>query len=321
VTARATCRGSRARRLAAALAMTSLSACAGPSSDVLDVYRVEQPAFLVDGLTTVVVDEQRVRWQVVERRVYAQVGDSVDLWLQRAEPDAPFGPPMFSGLVPSCYGRERWVTNRDTGAREGACYLRRFWASSGALQFDLRLGSDWSSSLSVPYTDVLNDDDGDGLNNALERLYQTRSDQTDSDVDGLDDGSDPNPLVPDTPRFTQPVLRAAQLVKQAVAGSKACVAGKPLLLVGRDEQRQAFVDLPCSVLWRSWSQAASQPLAPDQAAREGGLSRLVVDVDDRDLERPVVLFYHPLGVERVVFARDNDTFAPVSRTFELRGAQ
>lgn len=320
------------------LLAVALASCAGPSSDVLDVYRVEQPAFISDGLATVVVDEQRVRWQVVERRVFAQVGDAVDLWVQRAEPDAPFGPPQFSGLVPSCYGRERWVTNRDSGEREGACYLRRFWAHDGALLFDLRLGSDWSASLSVPYAEVSNDDDSDGLSNASERLYQTRIDQADTDHDGLDDKSDPNPLVPDTPRFTQPTLRSALLVQQAVSTSKACVAGKPLLVVGRDDQRQAFGELPCTVLWRSWSQAATAPVASEQratsdnrhnpaidsmtremAAREGGVSRLVVDVDERDLERPVVLFYHLLGVERVVFARDNDRFTPVSRTFELPG--
>jgi len=312
--------------------------CAGPASDVLEVYRVPPPEYLPAGLERVVVDEQRVRWQVVERRVYAQVADSVDLWVQRAEPDAPFGPPMFSGLVPSCYGRERWIIDRASGQREGACFLRRFWAQGGALLFDLRLGGDWSASASVPYAEVQADDDGDGLNNAAERLFQTRLDLADTDHDDVDDASDPNPLVPDLPRYTEPALRSAQLVKQAVATSKACVAGKPLLVVGRDEQRQAFTDLPCRVLWRPWSWPATAPVASsqratsdqraspaidlltrDQAAREGGLARLVVDVDERDLERPVVIFYHLLGVERVVFARDNDRFTPVARSFELRG--
>jgi len=331
-----------ARNISAAgcclLSALALGSCAGPHSDVLDVHRVEQPAFVPEGLASVVVDEQRVRWQVVERRVFAQVGDSVDLWVQRAEPDAPFGPPLFTGLVPSCYGRERWIASRGSDQREGACYLRRFWAQGGALLFDLRLGGDWSASISVPYAEVINDDDSDGLTNATERLFQTRIDQADSDADGLDDKSDPNPLVPDTPRYTEPTLRAAQLVQQAVSTSKACVAGKPLLVVGRDDQRQAFGELPCTVLWRAWSQAATAPVASDQratsdtqhnpavdlltrdmAAREGGLARLVVDVDERDLERPVVLFYHLLGVERVVFARDNEKFTPVSRTFEMRG--
>ncbi|MBN2359798.1 MAG: hypothetical protein JXR83_10120 [Deltaproteobacteria bacterium] len=313
-------------------------ACAGPPSDVLDVYRGQQPAYLPEGLDRVAVDEQRVRWQLVERRVFAQVSDSVDLWVQRAEPDAPFGPPLFTGLVPSCHGRERWIVNRDSGAREGACYLRRFWAQGGALRLELRLGGDWSASVSVPYAEVLADDDGDGLNGATERLFRTRPDLADTDRDGLDDGSDPNPLVPDTPRYTEPELRSARLVGQAVATSKACAAGKPLLVVGRDDQRQAFSDLPCRVLWRPWSPAAIAPVASsqrataaaggapavdmltrEQAAREGGLARLVVEVDESDPRRPVVVFYHLLGVERVVFARDNDRFAPVSRSFELRG--
>ena len=53
--------------------------------------------------------------------------------------------------------------------------------------------------------------------NAGERLYQTRIDQADTDRDGVDDKSDPNPLVPDTPQFTQPTLRSALLAAQSVA--------------------------------------------------------------------------------------------------------
>jgi len=322
------------RRMLFFAAVLAAAGCAGALEGVRQAQTYQQPAFIPEGLEQVVVEPSGVRWQVLERRIFAQVGDSVDLWVQRAEPDAPFAEPIFTGLVPSCFGRPRWVDNPDSGQREGACYLRRFYASDDALLFQLRLGGDWVTSASVPKAELLADDDGDGWSNATERALGTQPTSADSDRDGLGDSEDPNPLVPEGQGGAPAASVAQAMVQQAVSSSKACATGKPLIVVGADHLRQAFTGLACTVLWRAPSETASAArsgageasgeaatvdrLSVDMAAREGGISRLMVKLDDADPERPVVVVQHLLGTERVTFVREADRMVQVRRDFELR---
>ncbi|MFH1808022.1 MAG: hypothetical protein ABIJ09_04715 [Pseudomonadota bacterium] len=316
----------------------SLAACSlSEVQQKLDApYR--QAPFIPDGLARVVVDDQRVRWQVSERRVYAGVGDSVDLWLQRAEPDAPFGEAVFTGLVPSCFGRALWITNQKTGAQEGACYLRRFTVQGGEALFQLRLGGDWVTALAVPLAEIYGDDDGDGLSNALERTLGTRLDTPDSDGDGRPDDQDGNPLVVDTAPLDQSNDVEGALVLAALSTSKACVPDKPLFVVGPDRLRRSFPGLPCRILWRAPTElstaartaasgvsdternnSGSGKLAIDLAAREGGIGRVLVDTDLSTREQPVVVLGHLLGEERVVFSHGDDGWVPLKHLFSVRG--
>jgi hypothetical protein len=61
-------------------------------------------------------------------------------------------------------------------------------------------------------------------------------------------------------------------------------------------------------------------LAPDMAAREGGLARVIVEVDDADMARPVVRLQHLLGVEELIFKPEGQGYALVDREMKLRGA-
>jgi hypothetical protein len=301
-----------------------------------DPYR--QPPFLPDGLARVVVDGERVRWQVLERRVYAGVGDSVDLWLQRAEPDQPFAEAAFTGLVPSCFGRPRWVVNQQSGAQEGACYLRRFTVQGGEALFELRLGGDWGTSLSVPLVEIFGDDDGDGLGNALERTLGTRIDSADSDGDGQLDRNDRNPLVAEQGPLDQAKDLEGALLHAALAGSRACHDDKPLFVVGPERLRRSFARLPCTVLWRGPTalttstrtaggavrdgerrNSGGDALAVEVAAREGGLGRVQVEVDLSDRQQPAVVLGHLLGDERVTFSHADTGWVPLRRDFTLHG--
>ncbi len=324
-------------RSLALLLLASLLGCAGSDLQKALEQPYKQPPYIPDGLERVVIDEQRVRWGVEEKRSFAQVGDSVDLWIRRGDPGSPLGEPVFTGLVPSCYGRARWVTNQQSGQREGACYLRRFTVMDGALLFQLRLGGDWVTAMSVPLSEVYSDDDGDGWSNATERLFGTQIAAADSDGDGQPDPSDPNPLVADFQAIDPSADLEGALVQAALAQTKACQPGKPLFVSGPDRLRRAFAGLSCTVLWRAPNalntlersatsgaldtqaqNSRTDKATVDLAAREGGIGRVMVEVDLEDPEKPAVVLEHLLGTERVSFSHADDGWVPHGRKFKMR---
>ncbi len=216
----------------------------------------QQPSYIPDTLQSLVIDDRQQRWQVLEKRVFSQVGDSVDLWVRRSEPGHKvFTEPAFTGLAPSCFGRARWIVNQQTQQKESACYLRRFTVMGDEILFQMRLGGDWVTAMSVPVSEVFNDSDKDGWNDATEHLFGTHIDQADSDGDGLNDPQDPNPLVPKkleiaaTDDASSPDF-APGLVQKALSRSKACQKGKPLFVSGPDIFKRSYTGLRCIVLWR-----------------------------------------------------------------------
>lgn len=326
---------------AALLACQACQSAGVTSSANPQFYR--QPAYIPDSLQSVVVDAQGVRWQVLEKRVYTQVGDSVDLWVRRSEPGGTdFGEPAFSGLAPSCYGRARWVVDQKSGAKVSACYLRRFTVMDGEVLFQLRLGGDWVTAMSVPVAEIFSDRDSDGWNDALEHLFGSQPDSPDSDGDGLADAQDANPLVaddlavPEAPAETSADFEPS-LVEKALQVSKACQKGKPLFISGPDQLKRAYQGLPCILLWRplNASNTASltarsgaqdneqinsrgDKLSVDLAAREGGIGRVLVSVDRRQAEAPVVRLSHLLGTENVSFVHGDKGWVIDQRSFRLR---
>jgi len=306
---------------------------------VAQLSRPYKPSpYIPEGLERVVVDEQGIRWQVVERRVFAQVGDSVDLWIQRAEPGSPFGEAKFTGLVPSCYGRARNLVNQRSGELEGTCYLRRFFVMGDEVLFQLRLGGDWVTAMSVQKNSIYNDSDGDGWSDATEQLFGTQIDSNDSDGDSIVDPKDPNPLLHEDQRPQVSSNRDAYLVNIALKQTKACQKGKPLFISGPDRFRAAYTGLHCFVLWRSFNalnaaertqesraqdteaiNSRGDKTTIDVVAREGGIARVLVDVDNSNREKPVVIIGHLLGRERVVFLPGEQDWVPIARHFEFLG--
>ena len=320
-----------------------LVACSQAQRSDKPLQFYQQPAYIPDSLQSVVIDDHQVRWQVLEKRVYSQVGESVDLWLRRSEPGKKqFGAPAFTGLTPSCFGRPHWIHNQKTGRKESACYLRRFTVMGDEILFQMRLGGDWVTAMSVPVDEVFADSDQDGWNDATEHLFGSRADSADSDGDGLADPKDPNPLVseklqiPANPAEDSPDF-APSLVQTALQNSKACQKGKPLFISGPNIFKRSYSGLRCFVLWRPLNalsmarrskasgdtddeQVNSQTdkVNVDLAAREGGISQVLVDVDRSNPQKPVVRLRHLLGTEQIFFVHGDGAWVISGKKFVMQ---
>ena len=314
------------------------------NSDPVTFY--QQPDYIPPGLQAVIIDDHQVRWQVLEKRLYSQVGESTELWVRRSKAgEVTFGEAAFTGLSPSCFGRSRWIINQKTQVKESACYLRRFTVMDNEILFQMRLGGDWVTAMSVPAAEVFSDSDKDGWNDATEHLFGSRSDSDDSDGDGLKDPQDPNPLVSEdlvisaNPAEDSPDF-APSLVQSALQRTKACQKGKVLFVSGPAPFKRAYSKLQCIILWRplnasSMAQlttrggdtdrdqvnSSADKLSVDLAAREGGIGRVLVNVDRSNPQKPVVTLRHLLGQERVVFTHGDKGWTISSRKFKMRSAR
>jgi glycosyltransferase A (GT-A) superfamily protein (DUF2064 family) len=67
--------------------------------------------------------------------------------------------------------------------------------------------------------------------------------------------------------------------------------------------------------------SAMDQLTLDMTVREGGLARVIIEVDDADAARPLVRMQHLLGEEEFIFRPDGDDYSLVDRRMKLRGSR